>query len=289
MLHSFLQYLQGEKRYSQHTIHAYMSDIGQLADYLQIKDLQQADHRQLRGWYSELLRQGLSTRSVNRKITSVSTFFKYLVREQVLQQNPVEKVVNPKNSKRLPFFYKEEQLKEMLDAEVNEGSYEQCRNHAMIELFYGTGMRLSELVGLTISSVSLSNQTVKVLGKGNKQRIIPLSPHLQEVLVKYLEVLKSSYEALPKSSLFLTKKGEPVYPGLVYRVVHRRLAEQGVSGKKSPHVLRHSFATHMLNKGSDLNSIKELLGHTSLSATQVYTHNNIEKLLKSYRNAHPHA
>ncbi len=290
MIAPFLIYLKSEKRYSDHTLRAYQSDLQQLAGYLGVAEgeLHKLSYRRLRTWFSDLMARGLSTRSVNRKISSASAYYSYLVREGMLEQNPVEKVVNPKNSKRLPFFYKEEQLHRLLDSELAE-DYESQRNHTIMELLYGTGMRLSELVGLRIGDVSLSSQTVKVLGKGNKQRIIPLSPTLCKELEAYLEVLRREFPLQGDSALFCTAKGEPVYAGLVYRLVRRSLSEQGVGGKKSPHVLRHSFATHMLNRGADLNSIKDLLGHASLSATQVYTHNDIEKLMKSYHGAHPHA
>jgi integrase/recombinase XerC len=291
MVTRFIQYLRSEKRYSAHTLRAYESDLQQLIAYFAIADneLVSLGHKQLRAWFSELMAQGLNTRSVNRKISSASAFYSYLVREGLLAQNPIEKVITPKNAKRLPFFYKEEQLHALLDGEYDSSSYEQQRNHAMIELFYGTGMRLSELVGLRFGDVSFDAQTVKVLGKGNKQRIIPLSPNLCRELKRYAEALCSRFTVLPDSAFFRTAKGAPVYPGLVYRVVHGSLEKQGVMGKKSPHVLRHTFATHMLNNGANLNSIKDLLGHSSLRATQVYTHNSVEKLLKSYHNAHPHA
>ncbi|MDR3296905.1 MAG: tyrosine-type recombinase/integrase [Prevotellaceae bacterium] len=291
MLHRFFQYLQSEKRYSAHTIRAYESDLRQMVAYMALdeNELHHVTHRHLRGWLSSLIEQGLNTRSVNRKISSVSAFYSYLVRQGELAQNPVEKVVNPKNSKRLPFFYKKEQLNDLLDTPQECDTYEAQRNHAMLELLYGTGMRLAELVGLRVGSVDLAAQTVRVLGKGNKQRIIPLSPRLCDELKQYLQALKNSFDLQPDSAFFRTAKGVPIYPGLVYRVVHGSLAAQGVGGKKSPHVLRHSFATHMLTNGADLNCIKDLLGHASLSATQVYTHNDVEKLLKSYHRAHPHA
>ncbi len=290
MIAPFLQYLKSEKRYSDHTLRAYQSDLQQMAAFLGIseEELHEVNYRRLRTWFSELIAQGLSTRSVNRKISAASAYYRYLVREEVLEQNPIEKVVNPKNGKRLPFFYKEQQLHTLLDSEVSDG-YEAQRDHTIVELLYGTGMRLSELVGLRLGDISLSNQAVKVLGKGNKERIIPLSPNLCNELKGYFAVLQQNFAVPNDSALFRTAKGEPVYSGLVYRVVRRSLAKQGVGGKKSPHVLRHSFATHMLNNGADLNSIKDLLGHASLSATQVYTHNDIEKLMKSYHGAHPHA
>ncbi|MDR0712385.1 MAG: tyrosine-type recombinase/integrase [Prevotellaceae bacterium] len=292
MVARFIQYLKSEKRYSAHTLRAYANDLAQLVAYFGIADdaLVTLGHRQLRAWFSELVARGLSARSVNRKISSASAFYGYLVKEGLLAQNPMEKVASPKNAKRLPFFYTEDQVAALLDGDCDDdSSYEQRRNHAMIELFYGTGMRLSELTGLRCGDVDVSAQTVKVQGKGNKQRIIPLTPNLCEELKRYLDALNTRFASLPDSPFFRTSKGAQVYAGLVYRVVHSSLEMQGVKGKKSPHVLRHSFATHILNNGADLNSIKDLLGHSSLSATQVYTHNTIEKLMKSYHNAHPHA
>ncbi|MDR0418623.1 MAG: tyrosine-type recombinase/integrase [Prevotellaceae bacterium] len=291
MLQRFLRYLQSEKRYSFHTLRAYESDLMQLAEFTQVDAdvLQSLTHRQLRNWYSNLLAEGISTRSVNRKISSVSAFFKFLAREGVISQNPIEKVVNPKNSKRLPFFYKEEQLNSILDKDFSQDDYVAERDHLIIELLYGTGIRLSELVGLKVGDISISNQSMKVMGKGGKERIIPLNPHLIRQLKDYLHQQKLKFAVAVNTSLFLTEKGNPIYQGLVYRVVRKELTKEGVAGKKSPHILRHSFATHMLNNGADLNSIKDLLGHSSLSATQVYTHNNIEKLMKSYHQAHPHA
>jgi integrase/recombinase XerC len=293
MVSRFIQYLRSEKRYSPHTLRAYVGDIRQLVAYFGIAadELVTLGHRPLRAWFSDLIAQGLSPRSVNRKISSASAFYCYLVKEGLLAQNPIEKIAAPKNAKRLPFFYREEQLSNMLDSADGDGdsSYEEQRNKAMLELFYGTGMRLSELTGLCCRDVDVDAQTVKVLGKGGKQRIIPLSPCLCEALRRYLEALGALFDTLPDSPFFRTAKGKRVYPGLVYRVVHASLEKQGIKGKKSPHMLRHSFATHMLNNGAELNSIKDLLGHSSLSATQVYTHNTIEKLLKSYHSAHPHA
>ncbi|MDR3329438.1 MAG: tyrosine-type recombinase/integrase [Prevotellaceae bacterium] len=296
LLSRFLQHIAHEKRYSAHTLRAYRSDLQQMLGYLCVADdaqLRSVGHRQLRGWFSNLIEQGLCPRSVKRKISSASTFYSYLVKEKkdLFPQNPIEKVVSPKGGKRLPFFYKEEQLATLLDDSTPDpdGGYEPWRNHAMMELLYGTGMRRAELVGLRCGDVSADNQTVRVLGKGSKERIIPLSPHLCEVLAGYLEARGSYFDSSPHSPLFCTKSGKAVYGELVYRVVRASLTAQGVGGKKSPHVMRHSFATHMLNNGADLKSIQDLLGHSNLSATQVYTHNNIDALLSSYRQAHPHA
>lgn len=291
MLNIFLQYLQSEKRYSAHTIRAYKSDLEQLIKDLRITEDQLAalTHRELRLWCSSLMEQGLNARSVNRKISAVSAFYGYLVRQNIIEQNPADKVINPKNRKRLPFFYEESQMQTLLDGEVESSGYAAQRNHAIMELFYGTGIRLSELIGLRLADIDLDRRIVKVMGKGSKERIVPLSPHLIRELEQYLDVYGQHFDMPPSNPLFLTHRGKALYSSLVYRIVHQTLKNQGINGKKSPHVLRHTFATHLLNRGADLNSIKTLLGHTSLSATQVYTHNDIDKLLRSYSQAHPHA
>jgi integrase/recombinase XerC len=244
--------------------------------------------------------QGLSARSVNRKISSVSAFYTYLLRQGVIKQNPTDKVVNPKNVKRLPFFYEEKQMQTLLNGECHQQAsppaadiantdYVAQRNHTIMEVFYGTGIRLSELTGLQLTDVNFARQSIKVLGKRKKERIIPLSPHLVKEFLQYMEVYKRYFEVQPASPLFLTPAGKVMTSGQVYYLIHKSLKNQGISGKKSPHVLRHTFATHLLNNGADLNSIKTLLGHQSMSATQVYTHNDINKHLRSYEQAHPHA
>jgi integrase/recombinase XerC len=302
MLNIFFQYLQSEKRYSAHTIRAYKSDIEQLLADMEISEeqLKLLSHKELRLWCSRLMEHGLTARSVNRKISSVSAFFGYLLRQGVIEQNPTDKVVNPKNIKRLPFFYEEKQMQTMLDgdvlptkdpftAETAHSDYLTQRNHTIMEVFYGTGIRLSELTGLQLADVNINRQSIKVLGKRKKERIIPLSPHLVEELVQYMDVYRRHFEIKSASPLFLTPEGKKMTSGQVYYLIHKALKNQGISGKKSPHILRHTFATHLLNNGADLNSIKILLGHNSLSATQVYTHNDINKLMRSYEQAHPHA
>ncbi|MGL4908110.1 MAG: tyrosine-type recombinase/integrase [Bacteroidales bacterium] len=288
MIEHFLQYLQCEKRNSLHTIRAYRTDLNQLVDYLGEQDLCGLNYRDLRAWFSGLMEQGLSSSSVNRKIASVNAFFIYLLRVGKISQNPIEKIATLKCEKRLPFFYKEKQIHQVLDSNIAIG-YEEQRNRTILELLYGTGIRLSELVKLRIQDVDLNAKTVRVNGKGNKQRLIPVGGHLWKVLSDYENVRADKFTHIVNDAYFCTERGASVYSGLVYRVVRQTLGEFGVVGKKSPHILRHSFATHMLNNGAELNSIKDLLGHSSLSATQVYTHNDIEKLIKSYHDAHPYA
>lgn len=205
MLAVFLQHLQSEKRYSAHTIRAYKSDIEQLMSDMSIteSEINSLTHKQLRVWCSNLIEQGLNTRSVNRKISSVSAFFSYLVRQHIVAQNPTDKVTNPKNSKRLPFFYEEKDMKDLLDIETECEDYVAQRNHAIIELFYGTGMRLSELIGLRLCDVNYSRQIIKVLGKGNKERIIPLNPHLTKEIALYMGAYKRYFEVHPENPLFL--------------------------------------------------------------------------------------
>jgi integrase/recombinase XerC len=296
MLSVFLQYLQSQKRYSLHTIKAYRRDIEQLMCELHVTEAEVTTltHRQLRLWCSDLMER-VSARTVKRKISAVSAFFVYCVRQGVITQNPTDLIVKPKSKKRLPFFYEAVAMKTLLDAIVECGDYAALRNHTIIELFYGTGIRLAELVGLRLADVNIDRQNIKVFGKKKKERIVPLTPHLIKELKLYLEVYGQNFEMHPDNPLFIAfKKQMPseiksMSPGEVYRMVHKTLKSQGINGKKSPHVLRHSYATHLLNNGADLNSIKTLLGHTSLAATQVYTHNDIDKLLRSYANAHPHA
>jgi integrase/recombinase XerC len=222
------------------------------------------------------------------------------MRQGIVEQNPTDKVINPKNIKRLPFFYEEKQMKTMLDGEKEQlctqcneengsNNYIAQRNHAIFEVFYGTGMRLSELIGLRSEDINFSRQSIKVLGKGSKERIVPLTPHLSKELEHYMSVYRQYFCPSPNNPLFLTLEGKTMSPSSVYRMVNKALKNQGISGRKSPHILRHTFATHLLNNGADLNSIKTLLGHASLSATQIYTHNDVKKLQRVYDKAHPHA
>jgi len=291
-LNKFLHYLQFEKRFSPHTVQAYQSDIKQFSLFLsttyQMEEYHSVSHLIVRSWIVQLMEQSLSPNSVNRKITSLKTYFRFLVREGIVEKNPMLKVVAPKKEKRLPVFVEEKRMHTLLDdIDFGEG-YAAVRDKAILALFYATGMRLSELVGLTPTRFDFRSNTVKVLGKRNKERIIPIGDELRKVLVDYHDTRTSV--ALPgEEAFFLTEKGENIYSKLVYRIVNHYLGIVTTNGKKSPHILRHTFATHMLNNGADLNAIKELLGHANLSATQVYTHNTFEKLKSIYNKAHPRA
>lgn len=292
MLASFLKYLDIEKGYSSHTIRSYGDDLYAFFSFAGLdpannESYANISHRAIRVWMSNLISQGVSTRSVNRKLSSLRTFFKYLLRQGVIANNPMKRVVSPKTSKRLPEFVPETDMAKLNTEDLFGDDFEGLRNRLIISMFYFTGMRLSELVGLTLQSVDVQAMTIKVLGKGSKERIIPIHPELKELIKEYLNERTEKFSN--SVSFFVTSKGKPVYPKLVYRVVNYYLTLITPLQKRSPHVLRHSFATHLLNKGADLNAIKELLGHSSLLATQVYTHSTFEKLKNNYNQAHPRA
>ncbi len=290
----FIHYLQFEKRYSPHTIIAYRSDLNQYRGYLhhtyELEKIEESDHTHIRSWIVNLIDTGISTKSINRKITSLKGFYKYLIREGVVKANPMNKILSPRMSKNLPVFVEEKKMA-LLFREVEFGTdFRGVRDRLVMEFLYGTGVRLSELIHLKMNDLSFPDSSVKVLGKRNKERIVPLNEILQEILIQYIEVRKNEFPGgKTPEYLLLTDKGKQVYPKLVYRIVTRYLGQITTMQKRSPHVLRHTFATHLLNKGADINAIKELLGHANLSATQVYTHNTIEKLKAAYSKAHPKA
>ncbi len=236
-----------------------------------------------------LMENGNTARTTNRKISALKRYFGYLLKEGIINTNPAKRVLTPKMDKKLPVFVSEGHMDNLFDQVEFGDDYNGFRNRVLIETFYNTGMRLSELVNLQIGDVDFSQQTIKVLGKRNKERIIPISPVFYELLQEYITARSKEFPGLNVEYLFLTSSGKKVYPRLVYRIVHRFLTMVTTVDKKSPHVLRHTFATHMLNKGADLNAIKELLGHANLSATEVYTHNTFEKLKSVYKQAHPRA
>ena len=291
LIDEFLKYLQLEKRYSPHTVKAYQIDITQFQDYLDEayeSVLQNAKHPMVRSWLAQMLDYGISPRSVNRKISVLKSFYKFLLKEEKVKEDPTIKVVPPKMSKKLPVFVEEDQMRKLLDELDFTDGYAGVRDKLMIELFYSTGIRQAELIHLKINDIDLSSNVIKVLGKRNKERLIPLTLELRKKIEIYLK-LRAELPVKYSSYLLLTNKGKKLYPNLVYRQVNHYLSQVTSLDKKSPHVLRHTFATHMLNNGADLNAIKELLGHANLSATQVYTHNTIDKLKKVYNQAHPRA
>lgn len=294
----FLDYLLLEKRYSPNTITSYKNDLSQfymfLMDNFANENVNEATHKQIRFWLSDLIDKGISPKSVNRKITSLKSFYKYLLIRGVVEQNPMEKVSAPKNPKKLPVFIAKDNITSMFDELNFSNNFKGFRERFILELFYATGIRLSELTELRHNDFNWHDMTVKVTGKRNKQRIIPLIPALKELYNNYIkskEVFFGGKQITDEYAtyVFVTDKGKKLYGRFVYRVVNSNLSKVSTVKKKSPHVLRHTFATHMLDEGADLNAIKEFLGHANLGATQVYTHNTIEKLKKVYKQAHPKA
>jgi integrase/recombinase XerC len=289
----FIEYIKNVKRYSPHTIAAYQHDLDQFIafndSFYHVTEIPQIDHLMIRSWFADLIEHGISTRTVNRKITTLKSWFKYLIKEGIMSENPMLKITSPKVAKRLPVFVEKEKMDLLFDTvDFGEG-FEAVRDRLILELFYMTGMRLSELVNLKISDFDLSKQTLKVLGKRNKERIIPFGTRLCPLIEEYVKVRSTISNSSDNDWFFILKSGKKIYQKLVYRVVKYYLSAVTTIDKKSPHILRHTFATHMLNNGADLNAIKEILGHANLSATQIYTHNTIENLKKVYKNAHPKA
>ncbi len=291
MKERFLAYIQYEKRYSPNTVIAYQTDLDQFYDYLllqyNITDIAGVSHPVIRSWLVYLMEHQVGPRSVNRKLTTLKSFYKFLLREGVLEENPMRKVTSLKISKRLPVFVEKDKMESLFDYIEFEEGFPGSRNKLILEMFYATGMRLSELVNLKETDIDFHHDTLKVLGKRNKERLIPFSKQFESQLKAYLVEKQNSFG--DNNDLFLTDGGCRIYPKLVYRIVTRYLGTVTTMEKKSPHVLRHTFATHLLNNGAELNAVKELLGHASLSATQVYTHNTIDKLKRIYKQAHPKA
>ena len=289
----FFKYLQYEKRYSPHTLTSYHTDLGQFADYLkevyQITDAAEADHTIIRSWILTLVQNNIKPRSINRKIACLRSYYKFLLAQERIQVNPMLRIKAPKASKRLPAFVQEEPFNNLLDSFTFEDTFEGQRDRLILEFLYGTGIRLAELINIEASDINLNAKTVRVLGKGNKERIVPLNDSLLLALDAYKTEKKHFLGDNNSVKLLVTNKARPLYPKFVYRVVKKYISLITTSEHNSPHVLRHSFATHLLNKGADLNAIKDLLGHASLAATQVYTHNSIEQLKSIFEKAHPKA
>lgn len=286
----FLAYLRNEKRYSHHTILSYENDLNQFekfcAEVAASDDL--IDSRIIRLWTVSLLEHDFSARSIHRKLSTLRSFCVFLIKEGHLTSNPLDKVLKPKLKKRIPAFVDEQKLNDFLETNDFGNDFVGIRNHLIIEILYQTGIRRSELINLSENSLDAANSIIKVIGKRNKERLIPVQNHLIELWQKYAELRKISF---PDSDnhFILTEKGQPAYPKLIYLVINNYLRLITTLEKKSPHILRHTFATHLLNKGADLNAIKELLGHSNLGATQIYTHNSFEKLKDVYQKAHPRA
>ena len=290
-VNAFLAYLQFEKRYSLHTITAYSNDLVQFFDFIETQydkvALDQITGSMVRTWLAGMKETEMTGKSLNRKISSLKSFFKYQIRQERLVKSPMETVISPKITKRLPAFVAEQDMEQLLAHLAFAEGWKGYTEKMVIQLFYATGMRLSELILCKESQLDLSKSVIKVLGKGNKERIIPISKNLSQELANYIQEKPEAANGNPH--VFVTEKGKSLQPRAVYSFVKFYLSQVTTLQKKSPHVLRHSFATHLMNNGADLNAVKELLGHASLAATQVYTHNTIEKLKEVFAKAHPKA
>ena len=292
-LQSFLNFLKYEKRYSVHTIISYQSDLAEFFVYLerQFGQLKLIDikHSFIRSWLAALKENGISSKSINRKISSLKSFFKYLLKTDQIKSSPTINIIAPKIGKRLPVFIKESDSKKLIET-LNQSTddWKTLNAKMLITIFYATGMRLSELINLKEKQIDFSKSQIKVLGKGNKERIIPVSKDLLDSIKGYQKLKRKDFE-LTTDALLITEKGNKIYPKYAYLLVNKFLTTASSLDKKSPHILRHTFATHLMNSGADLNAVKELLGHSSLASTQVYTHNTIEKLKDVHKRAHPKA
>ncbi len=293
LINSFIVYLTHEKRYSPHTVLSYQTDLAQFEAYINSTfdlSLTNVKHTHLRSYLVDLMEGNKSETTINRKTSVLRSFYKFLVRESKLEQNPALLLRAPKIPKRLPVFVDAQKMDQLLDSEhYFDESFPSLRDHLVIELLFGTGIRLAELISLKESDVDAYSGTIKVLGKRNKERIIPVAKTLVNQINTYVEQKKLENFNNNLFNLIVTNTGAAAYPKLIYRIVTSYLNNISTNEKRSPHVLRHSYATTLLNAGADLNAIKELLGHASLAATQVYTHNSIERLKTIYKQAHPKA
>lgn len=289
LIDKFIDHISHEKKLSPHTALAYQNDLEQFRGFLENEisdgDLLKVNHLSVRSWIALLMDSGTSARSVNRKLSSLKSFYKYLLKNRIIPTDPLQKVQGPKTPKKLPVFVDERQMEELFkDIEFEEG-FKGIRNKLILDILYQTGIRRAELINLKEQNIDLYDLTIKVLGKRNKERIIPISLELKRNLEAYFKVKQS--EGLNNPLLFVSPKNKPMKETEVYKLVKEYLSKVTTLGKKSPHVLRHTFATHLLNNGADINAVKELLGHANLAATQIYTHNTIEKLKKTYKQSHP--
>ncbi len=290
---AFLKYLKFEKRYSRHTVLSYQTDLDQFEQFLKTNfpetpsDL--ADHSSVRSWIIQLAGLKLDSTTINRKIACLRSYYKFLLKEEVISDSPMAKIKVQKAKRKLPHFVKETDMVLLLDNGVFGDDHSGWQQRLILELFYGTGMRLSELIALEENQINLREHTLKVLGKRNKERIIPFGKPLVTVIDKYVAARNKEIERKGHGLLLVTQKGNKLYPVMVNRIVKKYLKHFSSVEKKSPHVLRHTYATHLLNKGAEINAVKDLLGHSSLAATQVYTHNTMEKLKKTFDQAHPKA
>jgi len=293
LLKSFFNYLEYEKRYSKHTLVSYKTDLGQFQSYLklhyELEQIELANHLHVRSWIVHMMQNQMTAKSVNRKISSLKSFFKFHKRKGNIAINPMQKIVSPKQGKRLPAYIREDKLMTLLKSDHFTPDFMGLRDLLILEILYQTGIRRSELISIMNQDINLSNNTLKVFGKGKKERLIPLKSELVALIKTYIDTKTTHFADILNDYLLVTDKGLRMYPKFVYNKVKSYLDIITTSKKKSPHILRHSFATHLANRGAELNAIKSLLGHSSLAATQIYTHNTIEKLKTAHKTAHPKA
>ncbi|MBK9254587.1 MAG: tyrosine-type recombinase/integrase [Saprospiraceae bacterium] len=294
LVEKFIEYLKVEKKYSGLTLVAYTSDLTQFSDYCsseyQVEIISGINHIYIRNWIVSLMTEGIASNSVNRKISGLRSYYKWLLKKGYVTVNPMLKVTGPKKTKRLPVTVQDVNIGRLLEEDIQlskQSEYAVARDQFIVELFYTTGIRRAELTEMKITDIDFQRNEIRVLGKGNKVRSIPITDHFEKSIKNFLGEREKLESIIDNEYLFLTDSGKKIYPKLVYNIVHNKLNGITSIDKKSPHVLRHSFATHMLDRGADLNAIKEILGHASLAATQVYTHNSISKLKEVYQNAHP--
>ena len=291
MLESFINFLNYEKRYSKHTVKSYTNDISQFQSFVlnqyEIEDICLVQHTHVRSWVVDLMESGVKARSVNRKLSSLKSYFNFLKRSGKLKVNPTSKVIAPKTEQRLPSVIQEEEIRALLDEIVFEENFKGLRDRLVLETLYLTGMRKAELIELKDQDIDFNRKLIKVFGKGKKERLIPVSDTFITLIKTYINARNQHFDLNQFATFFIGNSGNKMYPKFVYNLVKRYLSLVSTSDKRSPHILRHSFATHLSNKGAKLNAIKELLGHSNLSATQIYTHNSIEQLKKVYDKAHP--
>lgn len=287
----FIDYLSLEKKYSPHTLTAYQKDLEDFSVFaseaFEYKTIVDVNYSVIRSWIISLADASISNRTINRKISTLKTYYKFLLKTKQIEVSPLVQHKALKTSKKLQIPFSETEIENVLQLLQEEKGFKGLRNRLIVEMFYATGMRRAELVGLQLKDISLGQKTIKVLGKRNKERILPLLPSVVTTLEKYIEERNALEVIRDTDYLLLSAKGVKIYETLVYRVINNYFSKASEKVKKSPHILRHSFATHLLNEGADLNAVKELLGHSSLAATQVYTHNNIAQLKKVYENSHP--
>ena len=287
---TFIEYLKLEKNYSKLTVQAYHNDIETFKDFVQSEfniTLHEVSYSQIRHWIVNMVEAGLSNRSINRKLSTLNTYYRFLMKVEALNENPMSKHRALKTSKKVQVPFSEQEIENVLKNFDFYNSFEDIRDKLIIELFYSTGIRRIELVALKLSNIDLANSTLKVLGKRNKERVVPLLSSVKKTLKHYIEARNDMVYIKDTDHFFLTKKGVKIYETLVYRIINSYFSKVSTKVKTSPHILRHSFATHLLNQGADINAVKELLGHTSLAATQVYTHSSIAELKKIHLVSHP--